>query len=90
MKEDDITPQSLPASGWQQDSDLSKVERKGRRAKRKMAYRRGYWIVWFYEEEFDGVVQSRIKASSSVNLGQFSAVKTMRDLESLSTQEEKQ
>lgn len=81
--EEDITSGSLLARGWHQDTDLSRVEQKGRRTSRKIAYRKGYWIVWLYEDEMDGIIKTQIKASSAVDLGHSSTVKTIRELEDL-------
>jgi len=83
----EITPENLLAAGWDYEPSHSKTENKGRRFKRKEAYRRGYWMVWLYEEGIDGVVHKRIKASHTLNLGQSAPVKTMRDLELIATEE---
>jgi hypothetical protein len=84
-----ITPDNLLAAGWNYEPSHSKMERRGRRFLRKEAYKRGYWMVWLYEEGIDGIIHKHIKASSTLYLGQSAPVSTMRDLEFLASEEER-
>lgn len=83
----EITHENLLAAGWDYEPSHSKAERRGRRFMRKEAYRRGYWMVWLYEEVLDGVTNRHMKASNTLFLGQSAHVKSMNDLEIILTEE---